>query len=155
METVTITEDQTGCYLDSHRGHYIQRDAIELAVGYGFIIGGFEKFALGMYEEHNHEEEYPYEELTELCDEAVNWLNSGQRNCIKCHGTGKVPMILPANGGATSVICKACTGTGRGERMAGQNFPPIIPEGYTWAFEEGDFGLWKYDEDGDLVIDQD
>ena len=43
MDTITLTE--TGCFLDNHRGHYIQRDAIELAVEYGYIIGGFEKFA--------------------------------------------------------------------------------------------------------------
>jgi hypothetical protein len=155
MDTITITE--TGCYLDNHRGHYIQRDAIELAKGYGYITGEFEDFALAMYEEHNHEQGFPHEGMTELCDEAVNWLNSGQGECGDCDGTGQG--IEGRNtiwiDRAGNKRCKKCTGTGRGERMAGQNFPPIIPEGYTWAFEDGDFGLWKYDEDGEFVIDQD
>ena len=107
----TITE--TGCYLDNHRGHYITRDAIELAIGYGFIIGPFERFALDMYDSHGHEESYPSEGLTDLCDEAIAWLNSGDLR-------------------------------EQGIRIAGQNFPPIVPDGFTWGFNDGDFGL--YDE---------
>jgi len=103
--TTTITE--TGCYLDNHRGHYITRDAIELAVSFGFIIGSFERFALDHYDDLGHEEDYPHEALYELCDDAVEWLNAGQ------------------------VV-----------RLRGQNFPPIIPEGTTWCFWEGDFGLY-------------
>jgi hypothetical protein len=75
MERQTITE--IGCYLDGHRGHYIIRDMIQLAEGWGFIIGPFEQFALAMYEDHNHEENYPHEGLHELADEALNWLNIG------------------------------------------------------------------------------
>lgn len=40
---------------------------------------------------------------------------------------------------------------GREERMPGQNFPPIVPDGFHWSFEDGDFGLWQYDEDGEVV----
>lgn len=29
-------ETHTGCYLDGNRGHYITRDAIRLAMGYGY-----------------------------------------------------------------------------------------------------------------------
>ena len=53
METVTITEDQTGCWLDNHRGHYIVRDAIQLAQQWGYIIGPFEEYAVGMYDRKN------------------------------------------------------------------------------------------------------
>ena len=48
-------------------------------------------------------------------------------------------------------LCKKCTGTGRGERVEGQNFPPIVPEGSPGDFEDGDFGLWFYNEDGEFV----
>lgn len=140
---------QTGTYLDNHRGHYIQRDAIELAADYGYMIGGFEKFALDMYQDHNHEQGYPHEELTELCDDAVTWLNSGQDNCTFCWGTGKAANGWIDRDGVSR--CKPCTGTGRGPRIEFQNFPPIVPEGFQWAFEDGDFGLWLYDEEGNVL----
>ena len=57
METITIVN--TGCFLDNHRGHYITRDAIQLAESYGFILGQFEKFAIEMYEDHDGDQEFP------------------------------------------------------------------------------------------------
>jgi hypothetical protein len=150
--TTVITEDQTGCWLDNHRGHYITRDAIELAVEFGFIIGPFEQYAVSMYDsaqEGGSEAEYPHEGMIELCDEAVAWLNTGQGECLNCNGTGEVIDMLNHK-----VICKACSGSGRGDRIAGQNFPPKVPEGYIWAFEDGDFGLWKYDDEGNFDLDQ-
>lgn len=113
MERTEITE--TGCYLDNHRGHYILRDVVELAIGYGFIVGGFERFALDQYDEHNHTDGYPHEELTELADEARDWLNSGD------------------------------------ERTAGQNLPPLIPAGTSWDWNDGDFGLYRHDEEGEIT----
>jgi hypothetical protein len=77
-----ITIDQAGCWLDNHRGHYIVRDMIDVAVEFGFIIGPFEKFTLGMYDEWNHEEEYPHESVIELSEEALNWLNCGDNDGI-------------------------------------------------------------------------
>jgi hypothetical protein len=153
METVELHESQTGCWLDSHRGHYITRDAIELATGWGFIIDGFASWALWSYAEHWHEEGYPAEELTSLCDDAVAWLNSGQSECPDCGGTGKGAVTddnswLDKDG---SYRCRTCTGTGRGDRVQGQNFPPKVPEGYVWEFNDGDFGLYKYDEEGELA----
>jgi hypothetical protein len=35
---------------------------------------------------------------------------------------------------------------GQGERMPGQNFPPIIPEDHIWHFYDGDFGLYPIEE---------
>lgn len=153
MNHIIILE--TGCYLDNHRGHYIQRDAIELAVEYGFLIGGFEKFAVDMYQDHSHEDNYPFEALNELCDDAVAWLNSGQIECDACGGSGH-----PSEGSEdyfTHVdrpnvkLCRPCSGTGRGDRIEFQNFPPITPEGFQWAFEDGDFGLYLYDEEGNVL----
>src|SRR4051812_9935115 len=121
MDTVTLTEAQAGCWLDNHRGHYITRDAIELAVEYGFIIGPFEQFALSMYEDHNHEEGYPHEGLTELCDDAVAWLNSGQSECQVCDGSGLAPKdgdyFTRADDPDGIKHCRACSGTGRGDRI--------------------------------------
>lgn len=157
MDTVTITESQAGCFLDNHRGHYIGRDAIQLAQGYGFIVGWFEQWAIDTYDDHSHDENYPNEGMIELCDHAVEWLNSGQTECVKCNGG------FVASGYASSdtwydkdnrLRCRICSGTGRGDRVSGQNFPPIVPDGYQWAFEDGDFGLWKYDDEGEFVIDQ-
>jgi hypothetical protein len=164
MDTITFTQSEAGCVLSNQRGHYISRDVIQLAESYGFIIGSFEDFALEMYEAHNHEDNYPHEAVTELCDEAVNWLNSGQDKCQECAvgsgdiRPGQVPMATVDDhghvSGTTWVICKGCSGTGRGPREAGQNFPPIVPEGFTWAFEDGDFGLWFYNEDGEFDLER-
>lgn len=154
METVTITEAQTGCWLSNSRGHYIARDTIEQAVEWGFIIDQFASWALWSYADHYHEEGYPAEGIIELCDEAVAWLNSGQDKCVKCDGTGKAEGNVTADAWRDkdgNWRCKKCTGTGRGDRIDGQNFPPRVPEGYSWAFEDGDFGLWQYDDEG-LVI---
>lgn len=93
-ETITITE--TGCYLDNNRGHYITRDAIELAIGYGFIVGQFERFALDMYDDLGHVENYPFEALVDLCDEAVSWLNHGRDSYPDARWAGQnFPPIVP------------------------------------------------------------
>lgn len=92
MEQQTITE--TGCYLDNHRGHYIGRDSIELAIGYGFIVGEFERWALETYEAHSHEDGYPSEALHELADEARDWLNAGQEERRRGQN---FPPIIPAD----------------------------------------------------------
>jgi hypothetical protein len=151
METVTITE--TGCYLDSHRGHYITRDAIQLAQGWGYIIDPFAQWAIDTYEEMAYlaadPKEYPHEALSELCDHAVEWLNSGQEACDNCDGG-----MSPRDGdywthkddADQAKRCKKCTGTGQGPRIAGQNFPPKVPEGYYWSFNDGDLGLYKEEE---------
>lgn len=149
MDTITITPDQAGCFLDNHRGHYIQRDAIELAVEYGYIIGQMEQWALRTYEKQSHEDSYPFEELTELCDEAVAWLNSGQSQCETCGGTGKAVNGWIDQDGISR--CRMCNATGRGPRISGQNFPPKVPEGFAWAFEDGDFGLYLYDDEGNVL----
>lgn len=150
METIKLDEQNIGCWLEGARGHYLSRDVIDQATEWGFIIGPFEEYAVRMYEEHSHEDDYPNEGITELCDEAIAWLNSGQSKCEFCDGTGGNPGIgeLSWIDKTGKVRCKKCTGTGRGGRIEGQNFPPVIPEGTQWAFEDGDFGLWKYDEEG-------
>jgi len=154
MRDATITD--TGCYLDNHRGHYITRDAIMLAQSFGFIVGPFEEWAVSTYESVKlgdiGDAEYPFEALVELCDEAVAWLNSGQVDCPACLGSG-----IPREDGEAfrdkndNWRCRPCSGTGRGDRIKGQNFPPRVPEGFTWAFEDGDFGLYKYDDDGNVT----
>jgi len=150
---VIFNEADIGCHLDNHRGHYIQRDVIELAVGYGYIIGGFDQFVINLYESHSHYEDYPHEELTELCDAAIEWLNSGQHECPNCNEG-----IDPRDGDywthkddAEGIKrCKRCTGTGRGPRIPHQNFPPLIPHETQWSFNDGDFGLYR-DEDEELM----
>lgn len=146
MNETIITE--TGCYLDNHRGHYLLRDAIELSVGYGFIIGPFERFALDMYEDWHHA--IDLDALSELCDEAVEWLNSGQEDCPNCTG-GVGPLDgeywTHADDPDRIKRCKRCTGTGRGPRIEWQNFPPRIPAGHTWGWNDGDFGLYADEED--------
>src|SRR5580765_2201288 len=145
-----ISEDQVGTWLGSPRGHYITRDTIELAVGFGFIIGPFEQYAVSMYDNAAEEggcgsDEYPHEGIIELCDEAVAWLNTGQGECPACDAKGYWSDNI-------HMICKVCSGSGRGpDRISGQNFPPRVPEGYVWEFNDGDFGLYQYDEDGNPV----
>ncbi len=149
MPTETITITETGCYLDNHRGHYITRDAIELAIGYGFIVGPFERFALDHYDGAGHAENYPFESLIELCDDAIVWLNSGQGECGECAGTGKVRDGLANRAHGTDppiVVCRACSGSRRGPREPGQNFPPIIPGDTYWTFNDGDFGLYVIED---------
>ncbi|HWI70025.1 MAG TPA: hypothetical protein VNS88_16915 [Nitrospiraceae bacterium] len=152
--TDKITE--TGCYLDNHRGIYMIRDTILFAKDFGFIIDPFAQFAVDMYEDHDGDQEYPFESLVELSDEAVAWLNSGQTECNDCGGRGQAPVgsdnYFTRKGDKDGVrFCKTCSGTGRGDRIAGQNFPPRIPEGTHWANEDGDFGLWYYDDDGNVI----
>ena len=144
MNTDTITE--TGCYLDNHRGHYISRDVVQMAVEYGFIIDPFAQWALNTYEDRENYSDYPDEAIIELADEATNWLNSGQEDCTFCHGTSKAANGWVDKDGVSR--CKPCTGTGRGPRVAGQNFPPKIPEGYVWEFNDGDYGIYKLEDEG-------
>jgi hypothetical protein len=113
MSTERLTITETGCYLDNNRGHYIFRDVVDMAEGWGFIVSPSDRFVLDHYESEGHEENYPYEVVYELCQEAEDWLNAGQD-----------------------------------ARIAGQNFPPIIPDGYWWGFNhDGDFGLYAEDEE--------
>ena len=154
MRDAKITD--TGCYLNNHRGHYIGSDTINLAVGFGFIIGPFEQFAVGLYTEFHDNAEYPHEGMIELCDDAVNWLNSGQDKCDECAvGSGDIRpgqvAITTTDGkgvvtGHAWVICKVCSGSGRGPRIAGQNFPPRVPDNYVWSFNDGDFGLYPLED---------
>jgi hypothetical protein len=146
MRDATISD--TGCYLDNHRGHYITRDMIELAQSFGFIVGPAEQFMVSMYDLHNHEDYYPHETLVELGDAALEWLNSGQYSCNECGGTGE-----GKPNGLNSWLdkdhnwrCKTCTGTGRGPRIEGQNFPPRIPDGHVWCWNDGDFGLYAIED---------
>lgn len=79
MQTTTTQPakfTETGCYLDSHRGHYISRDVIEFAQSVGFIVGLSDAYVVSKYEDHGHEEDYPFEVIVELADEATAWLNS-------------------------------------------------------------------------------
>jgi hypothetical protein len=71
---------EPGCYLDSHRGHYIVRDMIELAIDHGYIVDGFVRFTLDAYDEHYHEDNYPSGQLGELADDALAWLNVGDNS---------------------------------------------------------------------------
>ena len=121
MKTIIIREHETGCYLDSHRGHYINRDMILLAVEFGFIIDTFERFAIDRYDDWSVEDLVSNDidligALHDLCDEALAWLNCGDNS-------------------------------GLDRPMKGQNNPPAIPEGYAWAWNEGDFGLYEIEED--------
>src|SRR4051794_36887892 len=150
MDTTTIAEDNVGCWLDNHRGHYIGRDAIQLAVEFGFIIGLFEQWAVDTYDGHNADKGYPHEGMTELADDAVEWLNSGQDDCDTCHGTSKAVNGWIDKDGVSR--CKVCSGTGRGPRIAGQNFPPRIPAGTAWSFNDGDFGLYWIETEGECAI---
>lgn len=152
MNDNTITE--TGCFLDNHRGHYISRDIIELAEEWGYILGVMESYVVSLYQDHGNDPDYPNEAIIELADEAIAWLNSGQQNCVSCLGTG----LMPADDGPawkdTDGVwrCRACTGTGRGPRIEHQNFPPKVTEGFTWAMEDGDFGLYPIETEGECPI---
>jgi len=114
---------ETGCYLDNHRGHYITRDMIELAIGYGFIVGPMEQYALAHYDDwysdHNDKSaDGLYEALVDMADEALRWLNCGSNEGID-------------------------------RAIKGQNNPPVIPDGYGWDWNDGDFGLYAIEEDLD------
>lgn len=67
---------QSGCYIDSHMGHYAIPESIKIAVSFGFHIDPFAQFALDAYDSFYFEDNYPSESLIELSDEAIDWLNS-------------------------------------------------------------------------------
>jgi hypothetical protein len=135
----TFTLSDCGCYLDSVRGHYLPRDVIQLAQGYGFIIDPFAQFALNRYADDSADEDYPIDALYNLADEAEAWLNSGRGVCDTCEGNGWI--LDDPTDAHDRLICRDCSGTGR-DRIGGQNFPPIIPENAWWGFNDGDFGLY-------------
>jgi hypothetical protein len=149
MKTDNITE--TGCFFDNHRGHYITRDVIQQAVEWGFIIDPFAQFAIDMYDDFNFDDKYPHEALTELCDEATEWLNSGQDKCDNCtNGFNPKDGEYWTHKDDSSKLkrCKKCSGTGRGPRLSRfQNFPPKVPAGYAWSFNDGDYGLYSIEDE--------
>lgn len=104
---------ETGCYLDNHRGHYIIRDAILLAIDFGFSVSFEDARVIERYDADHWNEDYPFETIVELADEARDWLN--------------------------------------GDKPSGAGFlPPTIPTGTTWDWNDGDFGLYHFDEDGEI-----
>ena len=149
MQTIdTITE--TGCYLDSHRGHYILRDVVWLAEGFGYHVGPLEKFALDMYGKEPDDVEFPDEAMHDMADAAVQWLNSGQSTCPDCMDGDNAGLIWERSritGEGALVICKSCSGKDRYPREPMQNFPPRIPDDHVWEFNDGDFGLSPIEED--------
>jgi hypothetical protein len=95
-ERKTIGEEHAGCWLDNHRGHYITRDMIDLATGFGFIIDPFAEFALRVYEDYDGDENFPHESLTDLADEALRWLNYGDNEGVDRTWQGQnSPPIIP------------------------------------------------------------
>lgn len=111
---------ETGCYLDNHRGHYLTRDMIELAIGHGFIIDPFAQYALDHYEDwssvENDLHSGMYECLHSLAADALEWLNCGENS-------------------------------GLDRPIKGQNSPPVIPEGTAWEWNDGDFGLYEEEDE--------
>lgn len=103
---------EPGCYIGSHMGIYAIPSVITLAQSFGFIVDPFAQYALDDYYEHHREEEYPAEAITELSDEAIEWLNVGDNS-------------------------------GLDRPIKGQNQPPVIPDGYAWGWNDGDFGLYS------------
>lgn len=71
----TFKFTDTGCYLNNSRGHYISRDVVEFAIAHGFIVGLSDQYVLDSYEERSHEDNFPFEVIVELSDEAIQWLN--------------------------------------------------------------------------------
>lgn len=65
----------TGCYLDSHRGHYITRDAILLAIDYGFVLDAADRQLVDTYDAECWDPGYDFESLVDLSDEAITWMN--------------------------------------------------------------------------------
>jgi hypothetical protein len=92
--------DQTlapGCYLEGSRGHYITRDAIELAVGMGYLLDPFARYALDHYDDYD-DECYPQDALYELSNEVLDWLNGGPNEGIDRPIRGQnSPPRIPAN----------------------------------------------------------
>ncbi len=133
---------QPGCYVDGH--HYAIPAMIALAVGYGFIIDPFAAYALSLHGSHNGTDGYPSEALYDLASEAETWLNSAG-TCFTCEGKGYTTRRVGSHD--QQVKCGACHGTKREDRMPGQNYPPIIPDGHTWEWYDGDFGLYTAEKD--------
>lgn len=66
---------EPGCYLDSHRGHYIQRDMLRFAEGEGYPVDKRMDDVLSQYDKYYWEEDYPIEELHDGVQSAEDWLN--------------------------------------------------------------------------------
>ncbi len=68
---------EPGCYLDGARGHYITRDMIEMAQGFGYILDPFAQYTIARYGEGGDIADYPHEAMHDLADEILSWLNGG------------------------------------------------------------------------------
>lgn len=66
---------ETGCYFDSHRGHYIVPAVIDLGRSHGYILDPFVEFAVARYEDWYHDADFPAEALIEVSDDVIGWLN--------------------------------------------------------------------------------
>lgn len=113
---------EPGCYIDSRHGHYAIPAMVRLAVDHGFVLDSFAAYVLSRYERDCHEDTYPTEGLYELAQEAGDWFNSSS--------DPRFPGI--SNPG----------------HVKGQNPAPVRPDGCTWGWNDGDFGLYpESDED--------
>lgn len=108
---------EPGCYLDSHRGHYIVRDLIVMACDdWGYILDPVTRWVVDAYDNFNDDPSYPSECLIEITDDIIAWLNNGPNEGLE-------------------------------RSIKGQNSPPLIPDGHHWDWWEGDFGLYADEED--------
>lgn len=64
-----------GCYIDSHNGHYSYPAVIRLAIGYGYEADEEMVNLLARYDRDSHEADYPFEQVIEESDTAIDWLN--------------------------------------------------------------------------------
>jgi hypothetical protein len=94
----TLTEQDAGCWFDSHRGHYIVRDVVAQAIEFGYIISDVERYALDRYDEAHSDEDYPHEWLTELSEDVIAWLNIGDNSGLDRPIKGQNnPPAIPAD----------------------------------------------------------
>ena len=147
MRDANITD--TGCYLDNHRGHYIdaRRDR-----------------ACGRVRLHHR----PVREVRgRVCTRSTiddeDFPHEGMHRAVRrgyrrgsTAGRVSAPSVLALAGSRSAITRRVVHAQGSPGReallqaalaLAGvtastvQNFPPRIPEGFVWEFNDGDFGL--------------
>ena len=142
MERITITE--TGCYLDNHRGHYIDaRRNPACARSTASSSARSSKWAIDTYDEHWRRRGLPARGHDRaLSTRLSNGSTAGRTSATTCDQGPEATPTCPghecvARRDMGVVRCKKCTGTGRGPRIDGPELPAEeCPKGCSWAFED-------------------
>jgi hypothetical protein len=69
------SENETGCYVDGHRGQYAITHMIDIAHDNGFKLSDLDQYRVNEYNYADSDRADIYETVYELGDKAEQWMN--------------------------------------------------------------------------------